>query len=183
MKTLAYIRSYCVCLDTSTTRIRKVDWIASIVIAFLLAVTGCVMPPDYTDSTTSIMSKKSPTVAPVTRGNISSTRSTLQGENLESNKSVNTPVVVQSSPIPAAVPPPDPAVAIEAARSEAQSDPRNWRAFYNLGKAYYRAGRFSEAVPAYQQAIALYPITTTIETEQKQQMAAQAAIESQQAAA
>ena len=67
---------------------------------------------------------------------------------------------------------------ITNAKAAAARDPLNWRVFNGLGTVYYKQGLFDQAIAAFQQALALHPITNVIEEERKQQDA----IEAQQAA-
>ncbi|MDD3276027.1 MAG: tetratricopeptide repeat protein [Kiritimatiellales bacterium] len=57
---------------------------------------------------------------------------------------------------------------ISAAKAAAFRDPQNWRVFNDLGLAYYRQAQYDQAVSAFQQALALYSITTVLETEKQQ---------------
>jgi len=67
---------------------------------------------------------------------------------------------------------------IANAKTAAASEPLNWRVFNELGTVYYKQGMFDQAIAAFQQALALHPITTVIEAERKREEA----IEEQQAA-
>ena len=62
-------------------------------------------------------------------------------------------------------------ISVDMARQRVASAPLDWRSFNDLGIAYYREGFYDEAIAAFEQALALHPITTTIEAEQKQQRA------------
>lgn len=62
-------------------------------------------------------------------------------------------------------------ISVDVARQRVASAPLDWRSFNDLGIAYYREGFHDEAIAAFEQALALHPITTTIEAEQKQQRA------------
>ena len=74
--------------------------------------------------------------------------------------------------------PPSTPSAIQAAKQKTASDPLNWRGFNELGLAYTRTRLYDDAIAAFEQALALHPVTTTLETERKQQ----AAIDAQHAA-
>ena len=67
---------------------------------------------------------------------------------------------------------------IANAKAAAARDPLNWRVFNELGLVYYKQGLYDQAIAAFQQALALHPITNVIEAERKQEEA----IEAQQAA-
>jgi tetratricopeptide (TPR) repeat protein len=67
---------------------------------------------------------------------------------------------------------------IANAKAAASRDPLNWRVFNELGIVYYKQGLYDQAIAAFQQALALHPITNVIEAERKQEEA----IEAQQAA-
>jgi tetratricopeptide (TPR) repeat protein len=101
---------------------------------------------------------------------------------------------------PAYVPPPVPATPEELRQKEAKQreaditnakaaasrDPLNWRVFNDLGAVYYKQGMYDQAIAAFQQALALHPITNVIEAERKQEeaiAAQQAAQEAQRQAA
>jgi tetratricopeptide (TPR) repeat protein len=101
---------------------------------------------------------------------------------------------------PAYVPPPKPATPEELRQKEAAQreaeianakgaasrDPLNWRVFNDLGAVYYKQAMYDQAIAAFQQALALHPITTVIEAERKQEeaiAAQQAAAEAQRQAA
>lgn len=64
--------------------------------------------------------------------------------------------------------PPD-ASEIETARKNAAANPQDWRGYNELGLAYFRARNYDGAVTAFEQALALHPITTMVEAEQQQQ--------------
>ena len=75
---------------------------------------------------------------------------------------------------------------IANAKAAAARDPLNWRVFNELGAVYYKQGMYDQAIAAFQQALALHPITNVIEAEQKQEealAAQQAAQEAQRQAA
>ena len=61
--------------------------------------------------------------------------------------------------------------AIQAARQKVAADPTNWRCLNELGMLYSMARLYDDAIIAFEQALALHPITTTIESERKQQAA------------
>jgi tetratricopeptide (TPR) repeat protein len=65
----------------------------------------------------------------------------------------------------------EPKISVEIARQRVASAPLDWRSFNDLGVAYYREGLHDEAIAAFEQALALHPITATIEAEQRQQRA------------
>lgn len=67
---------------------------------------------------------------------------------------------------------------IASAKSAVANDPMNWRVFNELGVVYYKQEMYDQAIAAFQQALALHPITTVIEAEKKQEEA----IEARQAA-
>ena len=75
---------------------------------------------------------------------------------------------------------------IANAKAAAARDPLNWRVFNELGAVYYKQGMYDRAIAAFQQALALHPITNVIEAERKQEdaiAAQQAAQEAQRQAA
>jgi tetratricopeptide (TPR) repeat protein len=75
---------------------------------------------------------------------------------------------------------------IANAKAAAARDPLNWRVFNELGTVYYKQGMYDQAIAAFQQALALHPITNVIEAERKQEeaiAAQQAAQEAQRQAA
>ena len=75
---------------------------------------------------------------------------------------------------------------IANAKTAAARDPLNWRVFNELGAVYYKQGMYDQAIAAFQQALALHPITNVIEAERKQEdaiAAQQAAQEAQRQAA
>ena len=75
---------------------------------------------------------------------------------------------------------------IANAKAAAARDPLNWRVFNELGAVYYKQGMYDQAIAAFQQALALHPITNVIEAERKQEdaiAAQQAAQEAQRQAA
>jgi tetratricopeptide (TPR) repeat protein len=75
---------------------------------------------------------------------------------------------------------------IANAKAAAARDPLNWRVFNELGTVYYKQGMYDQAIAAFQQALALHPITTVVEAERKQEeaiAAQQAAQEAQRQAA
>lgn len=75
---------------------------------------------------------------------------------------------------------------IAAAKRAAARDPMNWRVFNELGTVYYKQGMYDQAIAAFQQALAMHPITTVIEAEKKRQEALDtrhAAMEAQRQAA
>jgi len=75
---------------------------------------------------------------------------------------------------------------IANAKAAAARDPLNWRVFNDLGTVYYKQGLYDQAIAAFQQALALHPITNVIEAERKQEdaiAAQQAAQEAQRQAA
>jgi tetratricopeptide (TPR) repeat protein len=75
---------------------------------------------------------------------------------------------------------------IANAKAAASRDPMNWRVFNDLGAVYYKQSMYDQAIAAFQQALALHPITTVIEAERKQEeaiAAQQAAQEAQRLAA
>jgi tetratricopeptide (TPR) repeat protein len=75
---------------------------------------------------------------------------------------------------------------IANAKAAASRDPLNWRVFNDLGAVYYKQGMYDQAIAAFQQALALHPITNVIEAERKQEeaiAAQQAAQEAQRQAA
>lgn len=57
---------------------------------------------------------------------------------------------------------------IAAAKAAAVREPQNWRVFNDLGLVYYRQTLYDQAVAAFQQALAMYSITSVLETEKKQ---------------
>ena len=59
--------------------------------------------------------------------------------------------------------------AVVGVKQRISSDPFNWRHYNDLGAVYYKEGRYDEAIAAYQQALALNPISRTIEAERQQQ--------------
>jgi tetratricopeptide (TPR) repeat protein len=61
---------------------------------------------------------------------------------------------------------------IAQAKAAVTREPQNWRVFSDLGTAYCRQARYDQAVAAFQQALALYSITTILETEKQQADAA-----------
>jgi len=74
---------------------------------------------------------------------------------------------------------------ITAAKEAAFRDPQNWRAFNNLGLVYYRQAQYDRAVSAFQQALALYSVTSILEAEKRQtdaQTAQRAALEAKREA-
>jgi tetratricopeptide (TPR) repeat protein len=86
-------------------------------------------------------------------------------------------VYVPPAPIPVT---PEERMHMEAARRETDianakaataRDPLNWRVFNELGVVYYRQRMYDQAIAAFQQALALHPVTTTIEIENKQEEA------------
>ena len=83
----------------------------------------------------------------------------------------------------AAAPASRPVDAVAAAQAQAAAQPMNWRAFNALGIALFQARRYASAAGAFEQAIAVFPISTAAETEQQAKEARQRAIEAQQAAA
>lgn len=60
---------------------------------------------------------------------------------------------------------------ITDAKSAAARDPLNWRVFNELGVVYYRQAMFDQAIAAFQQALALHPVTAVIESENRQEAA------------
>ena len=75
---------------------------------------------------------------------------------------------------------------IANAKAAVARDPLNWRVFNELGTVYYKQGMYDQAIAAFQQALALHPITNVIEAERKQEdaiAAQQAAQEAQRQAA
>ena len=60
---------------------------------------------------------------------------------------------------------------IADAKSAAAHDPLNWRAFNELGMVYYRQAMYDQAIAAFQQALALHPVTAVIESENRQEAA------------
>ena len=78
------------------------------------------------------------------------------------------------------------AAAIANAKAAAAREPLNWRVFNELGVAYYSQAMYDQAIAAFQQALALHPITSTIEAETRQEEAAaahRAALEAKRQAA
>jgi tetratricopeptide (TPR) repeat protein len=59
-------------------------------------------------------------------------------------------------------------LSVDAAKQRVAKAPLDWRSFNDLGIAYYREGLTDEAIAAFEQALSLHPVTTTIEAEQKQ---------------
>ena len=54
---------------------------------------------------------------------------------------------------------------VQALRDILARDPRNLQAATQLGNLYYDAGRYAEAIPAYQQALALDPANVNVSTD------------------
>lgn len=73
--------------------------------------------------------------------------------------------------------------AVAVAQAQAAAQPMNWRAFNALGIALYQARRYASAVGAFEQAIAVFPISMAAETEQQANEARQRAFKAQQEAA
>jgi len=65
-------------------------------------------------------------------------------------------------------------VVVAAIKQKIAGDSFNWRHYNDLGSAYYNEGRYDEAIAAYQQALALNPISRTMEAERQQQESADA---------
>lgn len=66
------------------------------------------------------------------------------------------------------------AAAIANAKAAAAREPMNWRVFNELGVVYYNQAMYDQAIAAFQQALALQPVTNVIEAEAKQEEAAAA---------
>lgn len=72
--------------------------------------------------------------------------------------------------------------AIAIARTNAYSNPMNWRAVNALGITLFQARYYSEAALAFEQAINMFPIASIAETEQQAKEARQLAIKAQKEA-
>lgn len=72
--------------------------------------------------------------------------------------------------------------AIASAQAQAAAQPMNWRAFNALGMALFNARRYDSAAVAFEQAIAVFPLSTAAETEQQANDARQRAYDAQVAA-
>ena len=59
--------------------------------------------------------------------------------------------------------------AVNRAKRRVAGEPQNWRAFNELGIVYYNHTMYDQAIAAFNHALSLYPITATIEAEQKQE--------------
>ncbi len=81
------------------------------------------------------------------------------------NESAATTPNVRATPKPKTGPSP----AVIAIKQRIASNPLNWNLYNEMGLIYYREGRYDEAVAAYQQAIAMNPISRTLEAERQQQ--------------
>lgn len=73
--------------------------------------------------------------------------------------------------------------AIASAQAQAAAQPMNWRAFNALGMALFNARRYDSAAVAFEQAIAVYPISMAAETEQQFKDARQREYDAQVASA
>lgn len=65
-------------------------------------------------------------------------------------------------------------IVVAGIKQKIAGDSFNWRLYNDLGSAYYNEGRYDEAIAAYQQALALNPISRTMEAERQQQESADA---------
>lgn len=69
--------------------------------------------------------------------------------------------------------------AMALARSNASSNPMNWRAVNALGMTLFQARKYTEAALAFEQAITMFPISSAAETEQQAKEARQLAYKTQ----
>ena len=85
-------------------------------------------------------------------------------------------------PAPAPVPAPEPAKPVDpvvAARANVASNPMSWRAVNALGLALFQARQYAEAALVFEQAVAMFPISSAAESEQQVKEARQLAIKAQ----
>lgn len=62
---------------------------------------------------------------------------------------------------------------IEGAKARVAANPTSWSAYNDLGVAYYDKGMYDEAIAAFQQALAVHPISSVLDAEKRQKDAAQ----------
>ena len=85
-------------------------------------------------------------------------------------------------PAPAPVPAPEPAKPVDpvvAARANVASNPMSWRAVNALGLALFQARQYAESALVFEQAVAMFPISSAAESEQQVKEARQLAIKAQ----
>lgn len=96
--------------------------------------------------------------------------------------SKSTKAVAQAPPAPGATQAseaakPHPARAdyskIEAAKARVAANPTSWSGYNDLGVAYYDKGMYDEAIAAFQQALAVHPISSVLDAEKRQKDAVQ----------
>ncbi len=62
---------------------------------------------------------------------------------------------------------------IDLAKNKVAANPTSWSAYNDLGVAYYDKGMYDEAIAAFQQALAVHPISSVLDAEKHQQAALQ----------
>lgn len=62
---------------------------------------------------------------------------------------------------------------IDQAKTKVAASPTSWSAYNSLGVAYYDQGMYDEAIAAFQQALAVHPISSVLDAEKRQRDAAQ----------
>ena len=62
---------------------------------------------------------------------------------------------------------------IDLAKTKVAANPASWSAYNDLGVAYYDQGMYDEAIAAFQQALAVHPISSVMDAEKRQRDAAQ----------
>ncbi len=83
---------------------------------------------------------------------------------------------------PAPVPAPEPVKPVDpvvAARANVAANPMSWRAVNVLGLALFQVRQYTESALAFEQAIAMFPISSAAETEQQVKEARQLALKAQ----